>query len=72
MLDNWITTAEAAEIGNYHINHVRRLIREGRIQARKFGTVWMVSRESFRNYLEDTQNKGRRRGPKPIKNDSNF
>jgi excisionase family DNA binding protein len=72
MLDNWITTAEAAEIGNYHINHVRRLIREGRIEARKFGTVWMVHRESFISYLEETQNKGKRRGPKSGKNDSKF
>ena len=70
MLNNWITTSEAAEIGNYHINHVRRLIRGGKIEARKFGTVWMVNRESFISYLKDTQNKGERRGPKSINHDS--
>ena len=30
---HWITTREAAEISGYHINYIRRLIRQGKIAA---------------------------------------
>ena len=65
MPDEWITTAEAAELSGYHPEHVRWLIRQGRIKARKFGIVWQVNRKSLQNYIEESvhSNDGRR-GPK--------
>ena len=61
MTDEWITTTEAAKISGYHIEHVRRLLREGQINARKWGKEWMVDKNSLREYLE----KEKKTGPKP-------
>ncbi len=64
MATDWITTKAAAHISGYHPDHVRRLIRAGEIQARKFGEVWQVSRQSLQRYLERVAELGKRRGPK--------
>ena len=50
--DVWITTTEAAEISGYHPEHIRRLIRQQKIAARKFGIVWQVNRNSIIRYLK--------------------
>lgn len=60
----WITTAEAAELANYHPDYIRQLIRDGRVNARKFGPVWQVDRESVLAYVAEQEAKGERRGPK--------
>jgi excisionase family DNA binding protein len=66
MADDWITTADAAEMSGYHVNHIRRLIRAGDIEARKFGTIWQVNRLSFESFLEKAnQSSDKRWGPKP-------
>lgn len=64
--DDWITTQEAAALSGYHVNHLRRLIRAGDIQARKLSFLWLVSRQSLLDYIaraDDSDDK--RRGPKP-------
>ena len=61
---DWITTEEAAKISGYHLDHLRRLIRSGRIFGRKFGPVWQVDRDSLIRYLKDMETGGERRGPK--------
>lgn len=64
MTDDWITTREAVELSGYHPDHLRRLIRAGDIEARKFGIVWQVSRQSLLSYLKDAQGStDKRRGP---------
>jgi hypothetical protein len=64
MIDDWITTREAVEISGYHPDHLRRLIRAGDVEARKFGIVWQVSRQSLLSYLKDAQDStDKRRGP---------
>jgi excisionase family DNA binding protein len=47
----WVTVQEAAKISGYHPEHIRRLIREGAIKARKFSIVWQVNRESLLAYV---------------------
>jgi hypothetical protein len=47
----WLTVNEAAELSGYHPEHVRRLIREGAVIARKFSIVWQVDRDSIRHYV---------------------
>ena len=64
-MDDWITTVEAAELSGYHIDHIRRLIRGGKIIARKWIRDWQVSRSSVIVYLEEVNQQGGRRGPKP-------
>ncbi len=48
----WLTVNDAARISGYHPEHVTRLIRQGKIKARKFSIVWQVNRESVLAYLE--------------------
>ena len=51
MDDNWISVEEAAKISGYHPEHIRRLIRGGKVKGRKFSIVWQVDRASFDAYL---------------------
>jgi excisionase family DNA binding protein len=70
MAEEWLTTTEAAELSGYHPEYIRDLVRESKIEGRKFGIVWQVSRESLLGYLETMQEKGERRGPKPRQDDT--
>ena len=65
-MEDWITTGEAANLANYSPVHIRRLIRAGKVKARKWGRDWQVSSASLLDYLENIEAKGKKRGPKPI------
>ncbi len=60
----WLTVNEAAELSQYDPEHIRRLVREGEVKARKFSIVWMVDRESLLAYMEKAQTWGKKRGRK--------
>lgn len=64
-----ITVEEAAEILGVVPDHVRLLIRRGRVQATRFSTVWLVDEASVRKYLTAgrTPTKGRPRKKKATK-----
>lgn len=63
-LADYITTEEAAEQSGYHVNYIRRLMRQGKITGRKAGLMWWVERESLRAYLAKVEEAGLRRfGP---------
>ena len=64
VLSDWLSTQEAAKMAGYHPDHIRRLIRKGDIQARKWGNAWMVNKESLLAYLVRIGTQGERRGPK--------
>jgi len=64
MAETWITTKEAAEMSGYHPEHLRELIREGKVKARKFGIVWQVDRASLLAYLRKVEKLGAKRGRK--------
>lgn len=67
-LGDWLTTQEAAELAGYDIQHIRRLVRSGEIEARKWGRIsWMVNRESLLQYLTRMETQGEKRGPKSEK-----
>ncbi|MBK9050862.1 MAG: helix-turn-helix domain-containing protein [Chloroflexi bacterium] len=64
MAEEWITSKEAVELSGYHPDHLRRLIRAGEINGRKFGIVWQISRESLLAYLKQAEEStDKRRGP---------
>jgi excisionase family DNA binding protein len=48
----WLTVEEAAKLSGYHPEYIRRLIRDGEIEAKKFSIVWQVSRKSLTAYIE--------------------
>ena len=64
MAEDWITTAEAAELSGYHIDHLRDLLANGRIKGRKWGREWMVSRDGLMAYIRKVEKLGAKRGPK--------
>lgn len=53
--EDWLTVNEAAELSGYHPEHIRRLIRQGEISAKKFSIVWMVSRNSLLDYKKSQE-----------------
>ena len=65
--DEWLTVREAAQLSGYHPESIRELIRQGKINARKFSIVYQVDRESLLAYIETAQSTGEKRGPKPDK-----
>jgi len=64
MIEEWLTTAQAAELTGYHRDHILRLIAAGKVKARKFATVWQVDRYSLLAYEKEARNLGEKRGPK--------
>ena len=66
MSEEWLTTAEASELSGYHPEYIRDLMRDDKIDGRKFGIVWQVSKESLESYLESAKDSvDKRWGPKP-------
>ena len=63
----WLTVSEAVKLSGYNADHLREVIREGKIKARKFSIVWMVNRESLLEYVKKAQTWGKKRGRKPEK-----
>ena len=61
----WLTVRDAAKISGYNADHLRELIRDGKIKAHKFSIVWMVDQESLLTYMAKAQASGEKRGPKP-------
>ncbi len=63
-MTKWISVTEAARLSNYHPEHIRELIREHKIKARKIVTVWQVDLTSLEDYLRRLEKRGEKRGPK--------
>jgi excisionase family DNA binding protein len=64
MAETWISVTEAARLTGYHPVYLRDLIREGKVKARKFVTVWQIDRVSLLAYLRKVEKLGAKRGRK--------
>lgn len=62
--EDWLTVTQAAEAVGYHADTIRRLVRAGKIPARKWGRDWQVSRKGLTTYIELVEKLGEKRGPK--------
>jgi len=51
VIDNHITVQEAAEITGYNIQYLRRLLRNGKLEAIKIGQIWLVDMVSLQDYF---------------------
>jgi excisionase family DNA binding protein len=61
----WISSEEAATMSGYHVEHIRRLIRQGKVRAEKKGHDWWIDRTDLAAYLENKKESGDNRwGPK--------
>ena len=50
MLENYIDVIEASKILDVHPETVKRLIREGKLTATKFGNKWIMERDQLRAF----------------------
>ena len=65
MDEDWISVTDAVRLSGYHPDHLRELIRDGKIKARKIITVWQVSHTSLLAYISEAKKSAdKRRGPK--------
>jgi excisionase family DNA binding protein len=48
--ENYVTVAEAARRLNIHPESVRRLIRSGKLPARKLANTWLVERDLLEQF----------------------
>lgn len=63
--DEWLSVREAADLTGYHPEHVRELLREGRVRGRKFaGVVWQIERGDLTAYVEQMRQRGEKPGRK--------
>ena len=63
--DEWLTVNQAAELSGYNDQYIGRLIRAGKLKARKFGPVWQVSKTALFAYLQAAEaSEDQRRGPR--------
>lgn len=60
----WISVTEAAQASGYDADYIRKLIRGGKLKARKVITVWQVDRASLAAYMQLVEKMGGKRGPK--------
>ena len=66
-LGDWLTTKEAGKLAGYHPDYIRKLVKAGVIEARKWGNAWMINRPSLLVYVKQIETLGEKRGPKPTK-----
>lgn len=70
MPTQWITTKQASELTGYHPDYIRKLVRAGHIQARKWLRDWQVEKTSLERYCKRMDDRGERRGPKRTQEDA--
>ena len=63
-MDDWLTVEEAAQLANYHPDHIRRLLRAGTLAGKKWGQAWMISKSDLEDHLKKKEGQGERRGRK--------
>lgn len=61
LLPEWISVQEAAAYTGYTVQHIRYLLREGKVKGRRFGRDWFTTREALDEYLATDP----KPGPKP-------
>jgi len=54
----WITSAEASELTNYHVKYIRRLVKEGKIAGVKRGRDWWIDKASVEAYVNEMKQLG--------------
>ncbi len=69
-MSDWISIAQASSMSGYHPEHLRELVRESKVKARKIVTVWQIDRASLQAYIRAADSSSdRRRGAKSRKAD---
>lgn len=56
-LTGYISVPDAAQKLDFHVEHVRRLLRQKELVGKKVGYMWFVSEESIKEYSETKKRK---------------
>jgi excisionase family DNA binding protein len=65
-MEEWLTTYEAATVAEYDPDYLRKMVRAGKIKARKWGLSWQINSESLMAFKKESEEKGGKRGPKRL------
>jgi len=57
-MSNYVLIAEAAEESSYTTQHISLLLREGRVQGRKVGRIWLVNLDDLKRYEQEMNELG--------------
>lgn len=52
-LDDFVTVSDAAKRLNIHPESVRRLIRQGKLPARKFANTWLIDASTLEQFASN-------------------
>ena len=64
-MPDFLTTQDAHEQTGYTIQHLIRLLKEGKVRGKRFGRLWAIDPDSLNEYLERARaSADRRRGPR--------
>jgi excisionase family DNA binding protein len=55
-----ISLADAADLSGLTHDHLRRIAREGKLQATKIGRDWLTTKEAIKAYLATDRKPGRK------------
>ncbi len=58
-LTGYMTTEDAAKKLGFHVEHVRRMLRNGALEGLKVGSMWVVSKESVDRHLKEITGKNK-------------
>jgi excisionase family DNA binding protein len=56
-LAGFVTTQEAAEALNLHVETIREFLRDGTLEGLKVGYMWFVSKKAIEGYRKKTAGK---------------
>jgi hypothetical protein len=60
-IENWVSVTDAAALSGYSVQGIRLLARQGDIQARKIGKVWVVNKADLLRYKAEMEALGKRK-----------
>ena len=55
---NWISVAEAVQHTTFSHSHVAWLVRNGKVNGRKSGNIWLVDLDDLKRYEQEMQSLG--------------
>jgi len=54
-LKDYLTTEEAAKALGFHVEHIRRMRRDGDLEGLRVGQMWFISKKSVTDYKKQTE-----------------
>lgn len=58
-MPDYLTVEEVSEILDFHVNSVRRIIRNGKLHADKKSGIWLIPREALKEYQETLEGRSK-------------